>query len=295
MRAGMAGRSLRPRAVAAISARKFETRISKSETRIKRGEYSKHAFPFCHLPLGNSILFRVSCFDIRIFRRSATDRILPILVPLSLSWLLLRSGIELHRSLKMFLGELGHPEVLEPQGDHPMIESVVRVNLSAGFFVRASFLESPNDRSRRRCDCWSKRVWIGCTASSTPEASSCGPAARETRIFPSARIRSPARQGLHRDGRRLVERPGGSGLCRGCRGQRLCLPFWWAAVAEQLDVLLRGPESIQPRRFGVLRCYEKAGVAAFEMLFPSRSVDRQPAEPRIGVAWASPLVGDLDF
>ena len=50
--------------------------------------------------------------------------------------------INLNRALKMFFGKLFHPEVLQPETDHPMVKRIVRSELVGLSFVSDCFFES---------------------------------------------------------------------------------------------------------------------------------------------------------
>src|SRR6058998_153760 len=50
--------------------------------------------------------------------------------------------IDLNRALEMFFGKLFHPEVLQPETDHPMVKRIVGSELVGLFFVSDCFFES---------------------------------------------------------------------------------------------------------------------------------------------------------
>src|SRR6266496_1282298 len=49
--------------------------------------------------------------------------------------------IELACLLEVFLGQLGHTEILEPASEHPMVKRIIRSELIGLFFVSACFFE----------------------------------------------------------------------------------------------------------------------------------------------------------
>jgi len=63
----------------------------------------------------------------------------------------LEPGIQLNRSLEMFLSKLVHPEVLQPEANHPMVKRIVGGELVGLFFVCDCFFESAQ-RSLSACE-----------------------------------------------------------------------------------------------------------------------------------------------
>ncbi len=50
--------------------------------------------------------------------------------------------VELNRSLEMFFGKLVHPEIFQPEADHPVVKRIVGSDLVGLFLISTGFFKS---------------------------------------------------------------------------------------------------------------------------------------------------------